>query len=62
MCKFWSDTVENALSKSRQIISTSFLCLEYQLSYQKTCQVSLAQSTLGNTATFYPMFYLLLCR
>lgn len=61
MCKFQSDTVVNALSKSRQIISTSFLCLENQLSYQKSCQVSLAQATLGSIAAFYPMFYLLLC-
>lgn len=32
MQKSCSDTVENALSKTRQIISTSFLCLENELS------------------------------
>jgi len=60
MCKFQSDTVENALSKSRQIISTSFLCLGNQLSYQKSCQVSLTQATLRTLLHFYPIFYLLL--
>lgn len=60
MCKFRSDTGENASSKSRQIIPTLFLCLGNQLPYQKSCQACLAPSTLASTAAFYPMFYLLL--